>query len=354
MSKIVFVGLSGGVDSSVAAALLLEQGYEVHGVFMKNWSKAIGGVECPWREDYEDAKRVAVALDIPFDMYDFEDDYFSTVVSYMLEAFKSGITPNPDIMCNQEIKFKLFYDTARQNGADAIAMGHYAQTSDGRLFRSVDENKDQTYFLYRIPQNALKSSLFPIGAYTKPEIRRKASEYGLPTATKKESMGICFVGRVGIKEFLTEFIEDKPQPGPIVDQRGVTIGEHDGALFYTIGQRTGLGVGGGLPYYVTSKDMPSNTVYVTNDLSDQSLWSSTISLTSVCWINEGPVVTKPEQYTVRTRHRAPLQAISKFGQGLNGSFTIEVNEPIRALTPGQSAVVYHGTECLGGGIVSHI
>ncbi|HSX44120.1 MAG TPA: tRNA 2-thiouridine(34) synthase MnmA, partial [Candidatus Saccharimonadales bacterium] len=278
MAKKVYVGLSGGVDSSVTAVLLKEQGYEVVGVYMKNWSQDLPGFPCPWKEDYQDAKRVAVQLGIGFEMFDFEKQYRHKVVEYMIDAFKAGITPNPDIMCNQEIKFKLFLDTALERGADLIATGHYAKTKAGQLFVAKDANKDQTYFLYRISQDALKKTLFPIGDYTKPEVRALARKFRLVTADKKESMGICFVGKVGIKEFLMH--ELGPQKsGAITDQAGKIVGQHDGAIFYTIGQRHGLEVGGGLPYYVTGKDMKKNQVYVTNNLDDPDLWRREFTIT---------------------------------------------------------------------------
>ena len=346
MSKKVYVGLSGGVDSSVTAALLNEQGYDVVGVYMKNWSKDLPGFPCPWKEDYQDAKRVAVKLGIPFEMFDFEDEYFEKVVQYMLDGFKNGVTPNPDVMCNQEIKFKLFYDLAREKGADYIATGHYAATEDGKLMIAKDENKDQTYFLYRIEESALKNTLFPLGNYTKQEVRELAKKFGLVTANKKESMGICFVGKVGIKEFLSQYVDTAP--GNIIDGKGEVIGSHDGAIFYTIGQRHGLDLGGGLPYYVTGKNMDKNEVYVTNDIGDERLWSDTIKLSSTHWINASPELGS--KCSVRTRHRAPkveceIQNIEK------DTATLKLNEKIRALTPGQSAVVYSGNECIGGGII---
>lgn len=345
--KTVFVGMSGGVDSSVTAALLLDQGYNVVGVYMKNWSKDLPGFPCPWKEDYQDAKRVAVKLGIPFKMFDFETEYFDKVVKYMLDGFKAGITPNPDIMCNQEIKFKLFYETAREQGADYIATGHYAKTDNGKLLRAIDENKDQTYFLYRVSEDALSHTLFPLGDLTKPQVREEAKKRGLITANKKESMGICFVGKVGIREFLSQFVKTKP--GNILDNSGKVVGQHDGAIFYTIGQRHGLDVGGGLPYYVTGKNMSKNEVYVTNDISDKNLWSTKIKLTEAHWINESPELRKTLQ--VRTRHRAKfvnceIIAIS------SKEAEIELNEQIRALTPGQSAVLYDGNFCLGGGVIS--
>jgi tRNA-specific 2-thiouridylase len=345
--KKVFVGMSGGVDSSVTTALLVEQGYDVVGVYMKNWSKDLPGFPCPWKEDYQDAKRVAVKLGIPFETFDFEKEYFDKIVQYMLDGFKSGITPNPDVMCNQEIKFKLFYELAMQKGADYIATGHYADTEDGKLLCATDENKDQTYFLYRVSEDVLKHTIFPLGKMTKPEVREEAAKRGLATATKKESMGICFVGKVGIREFLSQYVETTP--GPIIDQTETTIGTHDGAIFYTIGQRHGLDVGGGLPYYVTGKDMKKNEVYVTSNISDDKLWSNKIELTNSHWISDKP--EKAKTYQIRTRHRAPLSNCN-FVTISDSKATITLDDPLRALTPGQSAVIYDGEICLGGGIIT--
>jgi tRNA-specific 2-thiouridylase len=355
-SKKVFVGLSGGVDSSVSAALLQEQGYDVTGVFMKNWSKDLPGFPCPWKEDYQDAKRVAVKLGIPFELFDFEQEYFDKVVEYMLDGFKSGITPNPDVMCNQEIKFKLFYELAREKGADYIATGHYARVArvesgkskvKGQLQTAVDDNKDQTYFLYRVSEDALARTLFPLGDMTKPQVREEATKRGLITANKKESMGICFVGKVGIREFLSQYVETTP--GAIIEQNGLEIGQHDGAIFYTIGQRHGLDVGGGLPYYVTGKDMKKNEVYVTSNIQDENLWSDTINLTETHWINNPPVTGKT--YQIRTRHRAPL-AYCKFFAISGSKSEVKLDEKMRALTPGQSAVFYDGNICIGGGVIA--
>ena len=346
MMKKVFVGLSGGVDSSVTAALLKEQGYDVTGVYMKNWSKDLPGFPCPWKEDYQDAKRVAVKLGIPFELFDFEKEYFDKVVRYMLDGFKAGITPNPDVMCNQEIKFKLFYELARAKGADYIATGHYANTKDGKLLTALDDNKDQTYFLYRVESEALKRTLFPLGNMLKPEVREAANKRNLITANKKESMGICFVGKVGIKEFLSQYVDTAP--GAIIDQHGKEIGQHDGAIFYTIGQRHGLDVGGGMPYYVTGKNMQKNEVYVTNNIQDDKLWTEELELAGCHWINDAPIVGK--KYSVRTRHRAKttyceIVAISE------QTATLRLTEGIRAATPGQSAVLYDNSNCIGGGII---
>lgn len=338
--------MSGGVDSSVTAALLKEQGYEVTGVYMKNWSQDLPGHHCPWKEDYQDAKRVAVQLDIPFKMYDFEAEYRDKVVNYMLEEYKAGRTPNPDIMCNQEVKFKLFLETALEDGADMIATGHYARINDGKLLTAENADKDQTYFLYRVKGEALKRSLMPIGDFkTKDEVRALAKKFGLATAEKKDSQGICFVGKVGIREFLSSYVQTKP--GDIKDQSGKVIGQHDGAIFYTIGQRHGLDVGGGLPYYVVGKDMKKNEVYVTTDLDDENLWHKEFRLTDVHWINSP---SKLNTLSVRTRYRAPLVKCT-IEKADDNTLLVKLSEQIRAITAGQSAVFYDGDQCLGGGVI---
>lgn len=341
----VYVGMSGGVDSSLTAALLLEQGYNVTGVYMKNWTQDLPGMKCPWADDLADAKRVAVQLGIDFKVFDFEAEYKQKVVDYMIEQYTRGRTPNPDIMCNQEVKFKLFLETALEDGADMIATGHYARVEDGILKQAVDGNKDQTYFLYRVSGEALHKTLFPLGELTKPQVREMAKERGLYTATKKDSQGICFVGKVGIREFLSQYVEQIP--GEIIDKlSGKVLGHHDGAIFYTLGQRHGLELGGGLPYYVVGKSMDKNEVYVTTDLNDGSLWKEDVTLASVHWINDAP---QEGEYDIRVRHRAPLVKAQLAYEG--DSVSLHLHNAERAVAAGQSVVIYSGDVCLGGGII---
>jgi tRNA-specific 2-thiouridylase len=343
----VYVGMSGGVDSSLTAALLKEQGYDVTGVYMKNWTEDLPGMKCPWADDLADAKRVAVQLGIDFKVFDFENEYKHKVVDYMIEEYKLGRTPNPDIMCNQEVKFKLFLETALEDGADMIATGHYARVEDGVLKQAVDTNKDQTYFLYRVTGKALQKTLFPLGEYTKPVVREMAKERGLFTATKKDSQGICFVGKVGIRDFLSQYVEQVP--GEIIDKKtGQVIGHHDGAIFYTLGQRHGLNQGGGLPYYVVGKSMEKNEVYVTTDINDDTLWRESVNLTAVHWINDAP---QNGTYEIRVRHRAPL-ASAQLTIPASGDTILQLEDAQRAVAAGQSVVIYSGDICLGGGIVA--
>lgn len=353
VQKTVFVGMSGGVDSSVTAALLQQAGYAVVGVYMKNWTQDVAGFACPWKEDFQDAKRVAVRLGIDLRVFDFEQEYRDKVVQYMIDEYKAGRTPNPDIMCNQEIKFKLFLGTALEQGADMIATGHYARVkhdaAGARLLTAVNTTKDQTYFLYRISELALEKTLFPIGDFaTKEEVRELAAKFSLPTANKKDSQGICFVGKVGIKDFLKEYVET--EPGPIIDSQGATIGEHDGAIFYTIGQRHGLDVGGGLPYYVTHKDMKTNTVYVTTDLEDEALWASQVALRDKHWINRAPQAD--QSYKVRLRYRGPL--IDCRVEQMAEAVIVHLKDEQRAIAAGQSAVLYDGERVIGGGLISEV
>jgi tRNA-specific 2-thiouridylase len=342
----VYVGMSGGVDSSLTAALLKEQGYDVTGVYMKNWTQDLPGMRCPWADDLADAKRVAVQLGIDFKVFDFENEYRQKVVEYMIDEYKHGRTPNPDIMCNQEVKFKLFLEASLEDGADMIATGHYARVKDGVLLQAVDTNKDQTYFLYRVTGAALQKTLFPLGEFTKPKVREMAEARGLYTAAKKDSQGICFVGQIGIREFLTQYVEQ--QAGAIIDkQTGKVLGQHDGAIFYTIGQRHGLDVGGGLPYYVVGKDMDKNEVYVTTNLNDDALWKPELTVASAHWINEKPT---EGDYQVRVRHRAPL-IDAKLSYTADGDVRLVLDAPERAVAPGQSIVIYDKDACIGGGIV---
>lgn len=347
----VFVGMSGGVDSSVSALLLKEAGYKVVGIYMKNWSRDLPGMKCPWAEDLADAKRVAVKLGIDFEVWDFEKEYHDKVVEYMLDEFRKGNTPNPDIMCNQEIKFKLFYEKAMERGADFIATGHYARkASNAVLLRATDENKDQTYFLYRISEEALAHTLFPIGEMMKPDVKKLAEKHGLHNAYKKESMGVCFVGEVGMKDFLKEYIDIQPGEIREVETERV-LGYHDGAIFYTIGQRHGLYLDGikgevndGLPYYVVAKDIQNNVVYVSKNLNDEHIWTDELELKDV-------VIRTSDKWhlsdvLVRLRHRAPLVPAKFDGQHL--FFETKIKRP----ASGQSAVIYDGEVCLGGGIIA--
>lgn len=368
----VYVGMSGGVDSSVSAALLVRQGYDVTGVYMKNWTTDVPGMRCPWAEDLADAKRVAVHLNIPFKVFDFQNEYKQLVVDYMIQEYQAGRTPNPDIMCNQEVKFGLFLRAALADGADMIATGHYARSQGAKLLRAANEDKDQTYFLYRVAGEAVAKTIFPIGDYqTKDEVRAKAAEFGLSTATKHDSQGICFIGTVGIKDFLKQYVQT--EPGDIIEREtGGVLGHHDGALFYTFGQRHGLNVGGGLPYYVVGKDMAKNEVYVSKNLNSDGFWRDEIKLHQLHWINQAPVEGKV--YQIRTRHRAPLiDATVRFDSvdgavqaysappcqgradgeaiGRVNSLTLHLSTPERAVAPGQSVVIYDGEEVLGGGIV---
>lgn len=342
--------MSGGVDSSLTAALLKERGFNVVGVYMKNWTQDLPGMKCPWAEDLADAKRVAVQLGIDFKVFDFEKDYREKVVQYMIDEYSAGRTPNPDIMCNQEVKFKLFLEAALEDGADFIATGHYAGTKNGELLRAKDDNKDQTYFLYRVQGSAIAKTILPLGEFTKPEVRKMAEERGLFTARKKDSQGICFVGKIGIRDFLKQFIPEQ-KPGKIINREtGETLGWHDGAIFYTLGQRHGLNVGGGLPFYVCGKNMETNEVFVSTDINSSELWTDKIRLSSVHWINR--TAEQGEKIEIRVRHRAPLvEATIHFDGEDFENATLELSSEQRAITAGQSVVFYSGDVCLGGGIV---
>lgn len=348
----VFAGLSGGVDSALACALLVEAGHEVTAVYMRNWSQDLPGFRCPWADDLADAERVAVALGIPLEVWDCEEEYRRTVVDYLVDAYARGLTPNPDVMCNQTIKFGTFADLALARGADYVATGHYARTAEGpggrtQLLRAADEHKDQTYFLWRVGERALSRALFPIGDVpSKAQVRRMCAERGLGVEARPDSDGICFVGPVGIRTFLLDSLERRP--GDIVEWgTGEVIGRHDGAFLFTVGQRKGLGVGGGPARYVVSTDTDRNVVTVTSDPECPALWTREIALSDVRWVaGEAP---EDGRYLVRTRHTGELReaGLEVGGQGARVRF----DEPVRTVAPGQSAVVYDGVRCLGGGIV---
>jgi tRNA-specific 2-thiouridylase len=360
----VLVGMSGGVDSSVAAALLVEAGYDVCGAYMKNWILDVPGMRCPWADDLVDAKRTAVRLGIDFKVYDFQEAYKREVVDYLVEEYRAGRTPNPDVMCNQEVKFGIFLEAALAEGFDYIATGHYARSSvmvlagetggtrDGlgkahaQLLRAADEHKDQTYFLYRMSQDAVDRTLFPLGDFTKSQVRAMADKRGLPSADKADSQGICFVGEAGIREFLGMYIQ--PQPGPTIDvDTGKTVGHHDGAVFFTIGQRKGLGIGGGTaPYYVVGKDMKRNEVYVSMNPAALQLRGGELKVSRLSWVSgEAPA---PGAYLARIRHAGPLLRARVACSGETACLAFP--EAHQAVAPGQSVVIYDGDVCLGGGI----
>lgn len=338
--------MSGGVDSSTSAALLKKQGYNVVGVYMKNWTADVLGYKCPWREDLTDAQSVAARLNIPFKIFDFQKEYKQKVVDYMVAEYKAGRTPNPDVMCNQEIKFKLFLEASLTDGANLIATGHYAQTKNSVLLTAKDSNKDQTYFLYRVSSAALNRTIFPLGGLTKPEVRKLAREFKLPVFDKPDSTGICFIGEVSVKDFLSQYI--KPKKGPIKKRSGEIVGEHDGVWFYTIGQRHGLDVGGGRPFYVIDKNVKANTIYITDHLDDNDLYTQEFKLSEPHWINEPP--KQNQEYGIRVRYRGELlpgQVVKN-----NTAWFVALKDPERAVAPGQSAVVYDNNIVLGGGIIT--
>lgn len=350
----VYVGMSGGVDSSLAAALLVEQGYAVTGVYMRNWSADLPGFTCPWAADLADAERVAVALGIDLQVWDYEAEYKRDVVDYLVDCYERGLTPNPDVMCNEKIKFGVFAQRAFEEGADFIATGHYARTlpsgefgAPARLLRARDEHKDQTYFLWRVSGNVYARTLFPIGEFaSKAQVREAAAQRGLETAAKPDSDGICFIGPVSIQQFLLSQLERKT--GNIVElETGKVLGRHDGAFLFTIGQRKGLDLGGGPARYVARTDTHSNTVYVTADKDSSALWMHKLTCTDVRWVSGR--APQPGEYLVRTRHTRKL--VPARVEEDAGVLRIEFSERHPAVAPGQSAVVYSGEECLGGGIV---
>ena len=347
--------MSGGVDSSVAAYLLQQQGYEIIGLFMKNWSdnSVFSGHNCPWQQDQADARQVAALLKIPLYTLNFEQEYRTRVVDYFLAEYQQGRTPNPDIKCNQEIKFKVFFAAAEDLGVDYIAFGHYARVKHfsrhSELYKGVDSNKDQSYFLYSIDQSALQKTLFPIGELTKPEVRQIARRLNLPVKDKPDSQGICFVGEIDLRKFLQRFFKEKP--GKIIEQdSGQVVGEHQGLAWYTIGQRKGVGVGGtGLPVYVSGKDLKKNELYVVKGNYNPKLFQPDLTAIALRWINLPPPL--PGNFQVKIRYRQPDQKCQVEWVEKNQSLRVFFEEKQRAITPGQSVVIYEQEKCWGGGII---
>lgn len=351
----VLLGMSGGVDSSVSAVLLLEQGYEVIGAFMKNWSDGGNGEECSWRQERRDAMRVAAQLNIPFYTFDYEEEYRKNVYEYMIAEYKAGRTPNPDVLCNKYMKFGFLLNEADKLGCDVIATGHYARTmrfeqdESTHLLAGIDANKDQSYFLCQLSQEQLRRAIFPIGHLEKSQVREIAHAHTLPVANKKDSQGICFVGKVAMLDFLSERIP--PQEGNIVTVEGEVIGKHKGHAYYTIGQRTGLGIGGGVPYFVVERRPEQNEVVVALGENHPALFSNTlfaVQLSETVKGNLQKVIGK--KILARIRYRQPLQECSISSMN-DDSATITFSESQRAVAPGQFIAFYNGEELLGSGVI---
>jgi tRNA-specific 2-thiouridylase len=362
----VVVGLSGGVDSAVSAWLLKQQGHEVVGIFMKNWEDDDDSEYCSSRQDWLDAASVADVLGIEIEHVNFAAEYKDRVFAEFLREYQAGRTPNPDILCNAEIKFKAFLDHAMRLGAEKIATGHYARvrrnpaTGRHELLKGLDPNKDQSYFLHRLNQAQLAKTLFPVGELHKTEVRRIASEIGLPNARKKDSTGICFIGERPFRAFLNRYIQSAP--GPIEDDRGRTIGEHMGLSFYTLGQRQGLGIGGikargaprgggeHAPWFVARKDLARNTLIVVQGHDHPWLLSKRLTAADASWCAGEPPA--PGRYAAKTRYRQADSACAYAASNEAGTrFSLSFDEPQWAVTPGQSAVLYDGEVCLGGGVI---
>ena len=348
----VIVGMSGGVDSSVTAYLLKEQGYAVSGMFMKNWDEDDGTEYCTAIEDLKDAEQVAETLGIELHRVNFAAEYWDDVFENFLSEVNAGRTPNPDILCNREIKFRAFLDYAQELGADLIATGHYVRRVDEKnpLHRGVDQNKDQSYFLWALTAEQVNSSLFPVGDLEKPMVREIADNQGFITARKKDSTGICFIGERRFSDFLKTYV--KPQPGNIVTDSGDLIGQHEGLMFYTLGQRQGLRIGGlknysDAPWFVAEKNLDTNELVVVQGTDHPKLFAKGLLARQINWIGEPP--TLPGRYTAKVRYRAPDApcAIEMRDDDLH----IWFDQPERAVTPGQSVVIYDGDACLGGAVI---
>ncbi|GIN87058.1 tRNA-specific 2-thiouridylase MnmA [Heyndrickxia sporothermodurans] len=351
----VVVGMSGGVDSSVAALLLKQQGYDVIGIFMKNWDDTDEFGVCTATEDYNDVIRVCNQIGIPYYAVNFEKQYWEKVFTYFLDEYKAGRTPNPDVMCNKEIKFKAFLEHAMNLGADYLATGHYArvafQDDEYKMLRGLDENKDQTYFLNQLTQNQLEKVLFPIGDIDKKRVREIALEAGLATATKKDSTGICFIGERNFKEFLSNYLP--AQKGEMKTLSGKKMGEHDGLMYYTIGQRHGLGIGGsGDPWFVVGKNLKENVLYVEQGFDHESLYSHSLTAVNVSWVSNREN-RKEFTCTAKFRYRQPDNKVTVRILD-NNEVEVTFDEPVRAITPGQAVVFYDGEECLGGGTIDKV
>lgn len=343
LQKTVVVGLSGGVDSSVTALLLKNQGYRVIGLFMKNWDQED---DCPWVKDYEDVTKIAEQLEIPCYTVNFSKEYWELVFSRCLEQFRNGHTPNPDILCNQEIKFKIFFEKALEIGADYLATGHYARKIGGKLARGVDTSKDQSYFLYTLQERVLEKVLFPIGELEKSEVREIARKAGLVTAEKKDSVGICFIGKRNFKDFLSRYITK--ERGSFETLSGKVVGEHDGLPYYTIGQRRGLAIGGpGEAWFVVGKDSKRNVIFVEQGEEHPALHHEGLVASRVSWVGAAP--SFPLYCTAKIRYRSEDQECVVTEDG--GDLRVQFTKPQKAITPEQSIVFYQGEICLGGAII---